>query len=273
MRSDTTGLDVERLRAVSQRIGPASPLFVTVTGAHLYGYASKDSDVDLRGAHLLPIERVIGLRPSQVKHKSRETGDRLDVDYVSVDLAECLRLLVGKNGYVLEQILSPHVVLAWPGFETLRDLARGTLSRGLYHHYRGWARGRWKDFTSEEPRRVKLLIDVYRVLLTGTRLLETGELVSSLPALAEAGGHDDVMDLISRRVAGERLVLERSEAERHAQRVSELESAMQRAFEQSSLPDAAPNLDDVERFLVETRLQTWGAADTNFCARDTAADS
>ena len=31
------------------------PLFVTVSGAHLDGFPSPDSDVDLRGCHLLPL--------------------------------------------------------------------------------------------------------------------------------------------------------------------------------------------------------------------------
>ena len=31
------------------------PLFVTVSGAHLYGFPSPDSDIDLRGCHLMPL--------------------------------------------------------------------------------------------------------------------------------------------------------------------------------------------------------------------------
>ena len=38
------------------------PLFVTVSGAHLYGFESPDSDVDLRGCHLLPLRQVIGIK-------------------------------------------------------------------------------------------------------------------------------------------------------------------------------------------------------------------
>lgn len=38
-----------------------NPLFVTVSGAHLYGFESPDSDVDLRGCHLLPLRDVVGL--------------------------------------------------------------------------------------------------------------------------------------------------------------------------------------------------------------------
>jgi predicted nucleotidyltransferase len=37
------------------------PLFVTVSGAHLYGFPSPDSDIDLRGCHRLPVRALIGL--------------------------------------------------------------------------------------------------------------------------------------------------------------------------------------------------------------------
>ncbi len=30
-------------------------VFLTISGAHLYGFPSADSDIDLRGAHLLPL--------------------------------------------------------------------------------------------------------------------------------------------------------------------------------------------------------------------------
>jgi hypothetical protein len=40
---------------------PFPLLFATISGAHLYGFPSPDSDFDLRGAHVLPIEKVVGL--------------------------------------------------------------------------------------------------------------------------------------------------------------------------------------------------------------------
>ncbi len=40
---------------------PYPALFATVSGAHLYGLPSPDSDFDLCGAHLLPLENVLGL--------------------------------------------------------------------------------------------------------------------------------------------------------------------------------------------------------------------
>ena len=38
------------------------PLFVTVSGSHIYGFNSPDSDVDLRGCHQLPLESIVGLK-------------------------------------------------------------------------------------------------------------------------------------------------------------------------------------------------------------------
>ncbi|HLU49328.1 MAG TPA: nucleotidyltransferase domain-containing protein, partial [Planctomycetota bacterium] len=42
------------------RSGP-EPIFAAISGAHLYGFASRDSDVDLRGAYVLPARLVLGL--------------------------------------------------------------------------------------------------------------------------------------------------------------------------------------------------------------------
>ena len=39
----------------------SEPGFVTVSGAHLYGFPSPDSDFDLRGVHVLPVRDVVGL--------------------------------------------------------------------------------------------------------------------------------------------------------------------------------------------------------------------
>ncbi len=54
------------------RIVAAQPyplLFATISGAHLYGFPSSDSDFDLRGAHVLPLEKVVGL---EVRHETIE---------------------------------------------------------------------------------------------------------------------------------------------------------------------------------------------------------
>jgi predicted nucleotidyltransferase len=56
---------------------PYPLLFATISGAHLYGFPSADSDYDLRGVHLLPLKDVVGLAPAE------ETVERLGMQTVS----------------------------------------------------------------------------------------------------------------------------------------------------------------------------------------------
>src|SRR3954469_15023331 len=86
------------------RIVAAQPhplLFATISGAHLYGFPSPDSDYDLRGAHVLPLEAVVGLEvPDETLEESRVI-DGLEMDIVSHDVKKFFGLLLRKNGYVL----------------------------------------------------------------------------------------------------------------------------------------------------------------------------
>ena len=51
---------------------PYPLLFATISGAHLYGFPSPDSDYDLRGVHLLPLGR--SRRPEERSKNDREIG-------------------------------------------------------------------------------------------------------------------------------------------------------------------------------------------------------
>ena len=49
------------------------PLFVTVSGAHLYGFPSSDSDVDLSGCHFLPLPDVRWAWASRIRPCEHKT--------------------------------------------------------------------------------------------------------------------------------------------------------------------------------------------------------
>ena len=102
-------MDLERWRSFVGTLD-CLPLFVTVSGAHIYGFPSPDSDVDLRGCHMLSLENVVGLNlPDEtIDYSAIDNGT--EVDLVSHDVGKYFRLLVRNNGYVLEQIFSPLVV-------------------------------------------------------------------------------------------------------------------------------------------------------------------
>src|ERR1044072_6650601 len=95
------------------RIVAAQPyplLFATISGAHLYGFPSPDSDFDLRGAHVLPLEKVVGLDARDETIEDSRVIEGLEMDIVSHDVVKFVRLLLKKNGYALEQLDSPLAV-------------------------------------------------------------------------------------------------------------------------------------------------------------------
>src|SRR4051794_34545389 len=102
-----------RLEAVAAT-QPYPLLFVTISGAHLYGFPSPDSDYDLRGVHLLPAREVVGLDLGRETIEATERREGLEIDLVTHDALKFFRLLLKKNGYVLEQLTSPLVVRTSP---------------------------------------------------------------------------------------------------------------------------------------------------------------
>src|SRR6202051_3986938 len=102
---------------------PYPLVFATISGAHLYGFPSPDSDYDLRGVHLLPLPEIVGLETGQETVESSGIRDGLEIDLVTHDAKKFFGLLLRKNGYVLEQLYSPLVLRTSPAHEELKRIA------------------------------------------------------------------------------------------------------------------------------------------------------
>jgi uncharacterized protein len=245
---------MERLRAVAA--GHPYPLvFATVSGAHLYGFPSADSDFDLRGCHVLPLRDVIGLDAGRETIETSANDGEFELDLVTHDAKKFFGLLLKKNGYVLEQVFSPLVVHATPQYRALIEIARGCVTRHHSHHYFGFAENQWKLFDKQQPRRVKPLLYVYRVLLTGIHLMRTGVVEASLVRLNEEARLTHITDLIARKLAGpEQCVLDDSDLEFHTREYDRLRCALETAHHASTLPDAPKSRDALNDLLVSLRL-------------------
>ncbi|MFH0902301.1 MAG: nucleotidyltransferase domain-containing protein [Pseudomonadota bacterium] len=66
----------------------------------------------------------------------------IHVDWVAHDIRKFARMMTNHNGYVLEQLFSPLVVLSTPAHEELRELGKGCITRPTVGHYQGFVRGR-----------------------------------------------------------------------------------------------------------------------------------
>ena len=89
---------------------PYPLLFMTVSGAHLYGFPSPDSDFDLRGVHMLPLPSLLGLDVKDETISKTEIRNNREIDLVTHDAKKFFHLLLKRNGYVLEQLYSPLIV-------------------------------------------------------------------------------------------------------------------------------------------------------------------
>lgn len=229
------------------------PLFVTVSGSHIYGFNSPDSDVDLRGCHSLPLSDVVGLKPPTETIDRASIEDGTEVDIVSHEIGKYLRLLVKNNGYVLEQIYSPLVVSGDLFLNRLRDLAAKCITRFHYHHYRGFFATKLKLLEKEPTKKAKSLLYAYRVLLTGTNLMKTGRVVANILELHEEAGLDFIPDLIARKTE-EKIALPDLDWDFHRKQLLILSDKMEVAFEASTLPEFRDE-NAVNEFLVDFRLR------------------
>jgi uncharacterized protein len=229
------------------------PLFVTVSGAHLYGFPSADSDVDLRGCHQLPLREIVGLDAPNETVEYETVHEGTEVELVSHEIAKYLRLLVRHNGYILEQILSPIVVLGQEFLTELRPLANRCITRHHYHHYRGFFATQRKLLEKENPKRAKPLLYAYRVLMTGIHLLRTGEIEANLPRLNEHFHFSFLGELMERKIHGENISMGDLDWQFHEAKLAALETSLDRAFEESRLPDE-PDRATVNELLVRLRL-------------------
>ncbi|HEY4261768.1 MAG TPA: nucleotidyltransferase domain-containing protein [Schlesneria sp.] len=234
---------------------PYPLLFATISGAHLYGFPSPDSDFDLRGAHLLPLRDVVGLAEANETVEKSGIHDGLEIDLVTHDVKKFFGLMLRKNGYVLEQLLSPLVIQTSPEHEELKAIAADCITRHHAHHYFGFAETQWKLFQKADPPHVKPLLYVYRVLLTGIHLMRTGEIEANLNHLNETARLAYIPDLIARKKGGpEKGYLEQADLTFHHGEYERLRTVLQQAHEESHLPEVPSSAAALNDLLVRIRL-------------------
>ncbi|MFF1279058.1 DNA polymerase beta superfamily protein [Streptomyces marokkonensis] len=248
----TDALDLDLSPVIAEQPGPV--LFATVSGAHLYGFPSRDSDVDLRGVHLLPAADLVGLREPDETRSRMWVRDGVEMDLVTHDLRKFVRLMLRRNGYVLEQLLSPLVVHTTEAHRELAALAPGVLTRHHAHHYRGFAQTQWRLF--ERTGGLKPLLYTFRVLLTGIHLMRSGEVQPHLPTLA--GEVDAAPDRLPELIAAK---AEREHGDAAVDRarvraeVERLHGVLDEAQAASALPDAPTAYDALHDLVVRIRLE------------------
>lgn len=234
---------------------PCPLLFATISGSHLYGFPSADSDYDLRGVHLLPLTEVVGLKAGRETIEKTNIRDGMEIDLVTHDAKKFFHLMLKKNGYVLEQLLSPLIVATSPEHEELKAIAGGCITKHHAHHYLGFSATQWKLFQKEDPPRVKPLLYVYRVLLTGIHLMRSGEVESNLLRLNETFKLSYIPELVARKTGGaEKELLTQADMNFHRGEYERLKVMLEEAHQNSRLPERPTAGEPLNDLLVRIRL-------------------
>ncbi|MDQ3063948.1 MAG: nucleotidyltransferase domain-containing protein, partial [Acidobacteriota bacterium] len=124
------------------------------------------------------------------------------------------------------------------------------------HHYFGFAKTEWKLFEKETPPRVKPLLYIYRVLLTGINLMQTGEVEANLTVLNKKFRLSYLPELIQRKIGGaEKGILPDTNIEFYQEEYERLVLELEKEYERSNLPETSNAKVDLNDLLIRLRLK------------------
>jgi len=147
-------------------------LHAVESGSRAWGFASPDSDYDVRFIYLRPLEHYLKLeRTSDVIEW--QLDETLDIN--GWDLQKALRLLYKSNCVLFEWTNSPIVYRTTPYWQELKSEINSYFiaKTGLYH-YLNSARGNYREYLKQDTVRLKKYFYVIRPILACKWILDRG---------------------------------------------------------------------------------------------------
>jgi hypothetical protein len=163
---------LETLRAI-ERDEEVRVLFACESGSRGWGFASPDSDYDVRFVYVRRLAAYLTVNPGRDVIERPISGE---LDVSGWDLRKTLQLLLDSNPTLLEWLRSPIVYAQDEAFATrLRALAESRFSivRG-YHHYVSMAKKNLREHLYGETVRLKKYLYVLRPLMAARWIREHG---------------------------------------------------------------------------------------------------
>lgn len=147
-------------------------LFAVESGSRAWGFASPDSDFDVRFVYVHPVEHYLSIRERRDVIEAELPGD---LDLAGWDLRKALGLLAKSNPSLHEWLASPIVYRRDEGFMAeFVPLAQQWLSEeALLKHYLSMARTNWNAYLQGETVARKKYLYVFRPVLAA-RWIEKG---------------------------------------------------------------------------------------------------
>jgi predicted nucleotidyltransferase len=232
-------------------------LYITISGSDLYGFPSKDSDIDLRGTYITGTEGLLGLSSPRDVIEAKP-------DIVMFEIKKELGLALKGNCNVLEHINSPWIYKTWEAVE-LKEMVNNSIGkRGLYKSYKGMAESNYNKFILQGRQTTKKYLYVFRGLMAGIHVLETGIIQPNIINLNKYFKIPEVKQLVQAKIQGNEVEplkdAELLDSGVLDELIVKLLERIDRAYVKSKIPDH-PDEDSIEainKWLIERRIEKIG---------------
>ncbi len=228
-------------------------LFACESGSRAWGFASPDSDYDVRFVYTHPLEWYLSIS------EKKDTIDIMDGDFDAVgwELRKKLRLLKKSNVPALEHLFSPITYIEESGsIKELREIAKECFSpvAGMYH-YLSMSK-KYEEKLSGETIKLKSLFYALRTALAGKWILEYNTMppvvFSKMLSLVKRDEADEIRHLMT-------IKSENNESYLHA-RNKKIADLVTRVLENNekyakSLSGGKPDTDRIDSFLYNTLIK------------------
>ena len=129
-------------------------LYAVESGSRAWGFASEDSDYDVRYIYIRPVEDY--LRVNELRDNIQGPLDEV-LDFSGWDIRKTLELMRRCNPSLMEWYQSPIVYLSTPLWETLAKYIPGYFQpRSNMHHYLSMVLSNWNTYLKPSLERVSV---------------------------------------------------------------------------------------------------------------------
>ena len=185
-------------------------LFAVESGSRAWGFASTDSDWDVRYVYIHKLDWYLRIDESKDSHEEILAND---IDLAGWELKKALKLFRKSNPPLLEWLRSPMLYLEqFSTAEKLRQLSEIYFNpKSCMHHYLSMAKNNYREFLQRDSVKTKKYFYVLRPILACDWIRNTNEIPPmEFQRLVDSQITDgkvkfEIEELLSRKIAGEEL--------------------------------------------------------------------
>jgi len=184
-----------------------------ISGSHLFGFESPDSDTDYRGCFQVVTNKLLTTRTvkDNIEFKTLKEGvgmdeihdrDVYDKDAVLDELGKEVGLLLAGNCNHFEHLYASQLLNSQEHIELKSIFNEQMNLNGIYQSYRGMAHQNYKKFILGGKHTVKKYLYVLRGLMAGTYVLEHGIIEPNIVVLMEYYNRPVIRELVGLKKRG-----------------------------------------------------------------------